>query len=88
MFTFVPSLSPHHIEKWVPKKIGNANDVRFYGLFVQSKPASHISSDKNKDASLEGWGASLGNVSTGGAWLADENLMDINVLELKAILLA
>ena len=40
------------------------------------------------DASLEGWGASMGNVSTGGAWLPDEKLMDINVLELKAILLA
>ena len=40
------------------------------------------------DASLEGWGASMGNVSTGGAWLPDEKLMHINVLELKAILLA
>ena len=33
-------------------------------------------------------GASMGNVSTGGAWLPDEKLMCINVLELKAILLA
>ena len=40
------------------------------------------------DASLEGWGASMGNVSTGGAWHPDEKLMHINVLELKAILLA
>ena len=40
------------------------------------------------DASLEGWGASMGNVSTGGAWLPDEKLMHINILELKAILLA
>ena len=40
------------------------------------------------DASLEGWGASMGNVSTGGTWLPDEKLMHINVLELKAILLA
>ena len=40
------------------------------------------------DASLEGWGASMGNVSTGGGWLPDEKLMHINVLELKAILLA
>ena len=39
-------------------------------------------------ASLEGWGAPMGNVSTGGAWLPDEKLMHINVLELKAILLA
>ena len=40
------------------------------------------------DASLEGWGASMGNVSTGGACLPDDKLMHINVLELKAILLA
>ena len=40
------------------------------------------------DASLEGWGASMANVSTGGAWLPDEKLMHINVLERKAILLA
>ena len=40
------------------------------------------------DASLEGWGASMGNVSTGKAWLPDEKLIHINVLELKAILLA
>ena len=30
----------------------------------------------------------MGNVSTGGTWLPDEKLMHINVLELKAILLA
>ena len=40
------------------------------------------------DASLEGWGASMGNVFTGGAWFPDETLMHINVLEPKAILLA
>ena len=40
------------------------------------------------DASLEGWGCSMGNVSTGGAWLSFEKLMHINVSELKAILLA
>ena len=40
------------------------------------------------DASLEGWDASMGNVSTGGAWLPDEKLMHINALELKGILLA
>ena len=39
------------------------------------------------DASLEGWGASMGNACTGGAWLLDEKLMHINVLELKTILL-
>ena len=40
------------------------------------------------DASREGWGASMGNLSTGGAWLPDEKLMNINVLGLKAILIA
>ena len=40
------------------------------------------------EASLEDWGASMGNVSTGEAWLPDNELMHINVLELKAILLA
>ena len=40
------------------------------------------------DASLEGWGASVGNVSTRGAWLPDEKLKHINVFELMAILLA
>ena len=30
------------------------------------------------DASLEGWSAYLGNVSTGGTWLPDEKLMHIN----------
>ena len=40
------------------------------------------------DASLEGWGTSMDNVSTGGAWLPVEKLMHINVLELKAVLLA
>ena len=39
------------------------------------------------NASLEGWRGSMGNVNTGGAWLLDEKLMHINVLELKAILL-
>ena len=40
------------------------------------------------DASLGGWGASVGNVFTVGACLPDEKLMHINILELKAILLA
>ena len=38
------------------------------------------------DPSLEGWGAFMGNVSTGGAWLTDEKLMNINILELKSVL--
>ena len=38
------------------------------------------------DASLEGWGAFMGNMSTGGAWLPDKNLIHVNVLELTVIL--
>ena len=33
------------------------------------------------DASLEGCGASMGNASKSGAWLPDEKLIHINVLE-------
>ena len=40
------------------------------------------------DSLLEYWGAFMSNVSTGRAWLPDEKLMNINVLELNAILLA
>ena len=40
------------------------------------------------DASIEGWGFSMGNISTGGAWLPDEKQMHTNVLELKAGLLS
>ena len=38
------------------------------------------------DACLTGWGASIGDVTTGGHW-AHEELDHINILELKAILL-
>ena len=41
-----------------------------------------------RDISLEGYGASMGNISTGWVWPPDEKLMHINVLELKATLLA
>ena len=43
-----------------------------------------ISIKNYTNASPEGWGASMGNVPTGGACLPDEKLMHINVLELKA----
>ena len=46
-----------------------------------------ISITNYTDASLEGWGASMGKASRGGAWLPDEKLVRINNLELKAILL-
>ena len=59
-------------------------------IFKALKPIRYpkISMIIYADASLEGWGASMGNVSTGRAWLPDEKLMHINVLELKTILLA
>ena len=38
------------------------------------------------DALLEGCGVSMGNVSTGRAWLPGKKLMHINILELKAFL--
>ena len=59
-------------------------------IFKVFKPIRYpkISITIYTDASLEGWGASMGNLSTGGAWLPDEKLMHINVLELKEILLA
>ena len=47
-----------------------------------------ISTTIYTDVSLEGWGASMGIVSTGGAWLTGEKLMHINVFELKTVLLA
>ena len=58
-------------------------------VFKVFKPIRYpkISTTIYTDVSLEGWGASMGNVSPGGAWLPDERLMHINVLELKAILL-
>ena len=40
------------------------------------------------DASLEGWVASMINVSTGETWFPDEKLIHIDVLKLMAILRA
>ena len=59
-------------------------------IFKAFEPVRYakISSIIYTDASLEGWVASMGDVSTGGTWLPDEKLMHINVLELKEILLA
>ena len=42
----------------------------------------------HSDASLEGWGAVMGKISTGGGWSAKEATCHINVLELHAVLLA
>ena len=40
------------------------------------------------DASMEGWGAHIGTVTAGGRWTEKEARDHINVLELRAILLA
>ena len=42
----------------------------------------------HSDASLQGWGAVMGKISTGGRWSAKEATCHINVLELHAVLLA
>ena len=42
----------------------------------------------HSDASLEGWGAVMGQISSGGRWSAQEATCHINVLELHAVLLA
>ena len=59
-------------------------------VFKVFKPMRHpkVSITTYTDVSLEGWGTSMGNRSTGGTWIPDEKLMPINVLEMKAILLA
>ena len=40
------------------------------------------------DASRKGWGAVCQGISTGRQWLKEEQLLHINVLELKAVKLA
>ena len=40
------------------------------------------------DASSEGWGAHLGDFTANGSWSVPESRLDINFLELKAVLLA
>lgn len=40
------------------------------------------------DASSIGWGCTSKNISTGGEWNSEERELNINVLELKAVLLA
>ena len=42
----------------------------------------------HSDASLAGWGAVMGQISSGGRWLAKEATIHINTLELHAALLA
>ena len=51
-------------------------------IFKVFKPIRYpkISTTIYTDALLEGWGATMDNVSTGRAWLPDEKLMHINVL--------
>ena len=40
------------------------------------------------DASTEGWGAHLGKLTTSGLWSSEDKKLHINVLEMKAVLLA
>ena len=40
------------------------------------------------DASNQGWGAHLENMTVSGSWTDQEKLLHINVLELKAVFLA
>ena len=40
------------------------------------------------DASRKGWGAVCQGISTGGQWSKEEELLHINVLEMKAVKLA
>ena len=55
-----------------------------------SKPLTrnHASMEIKTDASLQGWGASYKNSSTGGLWSFDEQQNHINLLEMYAIFLA
>ena len=66
----------------------NLNEISWWkkNIFKVFKAIRYpkISIKNYTNASLEGWGASMGNLPTGGACLPDERLMHINVLELKA----
>ena len=59
-------------------------------IFYVFKPIRKVKLSKviYTDASLEGWRASYDNTSTGGAWLPNEKILHINVLELKFVFLA
>ena len=59
-------------------------------IFKVLKPIRYpkVSINIYKYTSIEGWSASIGDVSRGEAWFPDEKLMHFNILELKAILLA
>ena len=71
---------------------GTLHEISWWrkNIFKVFKPKRYpkISITVYTDASLDVWGASMCKVSTGRAWLLDEKLMHINVLELKTILLA
>ena len=64
--------------QWWMEKVGYApNPIRL------DNPAVIITTD----ASLQGWGAHIGDLATGGRWLPEEADAHINVLELRAVLL-
>ena len=65
--------------RWWLHNIENSYNVIFH---------SPVDITLYSDASLKGWGAVMGNVSTGGRWSPDESEYHINCLELKAALFA
>ena len=59
------------------------NNVQKYPVeVVKASPSLTLTTD----ASLDGWGAVRGEISTGGHWTMEEKSCHINVLELKAVL--
>ena len=65
-------------------------DLRWWIENIQKFPSKvlkdSVSVVLTTDASLEGWGAVLDDVVTGGDWSSEEKSCHINVLELKAVL--
>ena len=64
-------------------------DILWWADNIHSQSKSLLNPQKQlelfTDASLLGWGASMGPISTGGEW-AFQEVVHINVLELKAVL--
>ena len=74
----VPEEAQQEILWWLHNIDGTPRQIRF------DESPIHISTD----ASLEGWGAHMSETTAGGRWIEGEANDHINVLELKAILLA
>ena len=67
----------HELKWWIDNVDQSFNVTR--------KPAIQVT--MYSDASLQGWGGVLGQVSTGGQWFAEEFVHNINYLELRAAFL-